>query len=98
MPLTRLLQVKVLSNAFCSEEVVLLLRRLNVCRASECRYVNVSRRMPIIEELAERTGLPLSHFKPDQGRRAGHLGPHAGDDAGKKERVLHQRKGDEGTS
>lgn len=44
--LLRLLQVKVLGDRFCSEEVVGLYRGLNVCRASERRYVNVSRRSP----------------------------------------------------
>jgi hypothetical protein len=65
--LVRLLQVKVLGDAFCSEEVMSLLRGLNVCQASERRYVNVSRRTPIIEELASRTGLPLLHFNLTKG-------------------------------
>lgn len=65
--LVRLLQVKVLGDAFCSEDVMGLLRGLNVCRASERRYVNVSRRTPIIEELAARTGLPLLHFNLTKG-------------------------------
>ena len=60
--LVRLLQVKVLGDEFRSEEVMGLCRGLNVCQASEGRYVNVSRRTPIIEELASRTGLPLLHF------------------------------------
>jgi hypothetical protein len=63
----RLLQVKVLGDEFCSEEVVSLFRGLNVCRASDRRYVNVSRRTPIIERLAERTGLPLLHFNLTKG-------------------------------
>ena len=65
--LVRLLQVKVLGDEFCSEEVVSLLRGLNVCRASERKYVNVSRRTPIIEDLARRTGLPLLHFNLTKG-------------------------------
>ena len=65
--LMRLLQVKVLGDEFCSEEVVSLFRGLNVCQASERRYVNVSRRTPIIERLAERTGLPLLHFNLTKG-------------------------------
>lgn len=60
--LVRLLQVKILGDRFCSEDVMGLLRGLDVCRVSERRYVNVSRRTPIIEELAGRTGLPLLHF------------------------------------
>ena len=65
--LVRLLQVKVLGDGFCSEEVMGLVRGLNVCQASERKYVNVSRRTPIIEELAERTGLPLLHFNLTKG-------------------------------
>ena len=65
--LVRLLQVKVLGDEFCSEEVMGLCRGLNVCQASERRYVNVSRRTPIIERLAERTGLPLLHFNLTKG-------------------------------
>ena len=65
--LVRLLQVKVLGDGFCSEDVMGLCRGLNVCRASERKYVNVSRRTPIIEELAGRTGLPLLHFNLSKG-------------------------------
>jgi hypothetical protein len=65
--LTRLLQVKVLGDAFCSEDLMGLFRGLNVCQASERRYVNVSRRTPVIEELAARTGLPLLHFNLTKG-------------------------------
>ena len=65
--LVRLLQVKVLGDEYCSEEVMGLVRGLNVCQASERKYVNVSRRTPIIEGLAERTGLPLLHFHLSKG-------------------------------
>ena len=44
-----------------------LIRGLNVCQASDRKYVNVSRRTPIIEELAARTGLPLLHFNLTKG-------------------------------
>lgn len=60
--LVRLLQEKVLGGRWCSEDVMGLLRGLNVCQVSERKYVNVSRRTPIIEEIAERTGLPLLRF------------------------------------
>ena len=65
--LTRLLQVRVLGDGFSSEDLTGLFRGLNVCRASERKYVNVSRRTPIIEELAGRTGLPLLHFNLTKG-------------------------------
>lgn len=65
--LVRLLQVKVLKDRFSSEDVTGLCRGLNVCQVSDRRYVNVSRRTPIIEELAARTGLPLLHFNLTKG-------------------------------
>ena len=65
--LVRLLQVKVLGDGWCSEEVMGLIRGLNVCQSSERKYVNVSRRTPIIEGLAERTGLALLHFHLTKG-------------------------------
>ena len=65
--LVRLLQVKVLGDRYSSEDVMGLCRGLDVCQASDRRYVNVSRRTPIIEELAARTGLPLLHFNLSKG-------------------------------
>lgn len=65
--LVRLLQIKVLDDAFSSEEIMGLCRGLNVCRVSERKYVNISKRTPIIEELAQRTGLPLLHFNLGKG-------------------------------
>ncbi len=65
--LVRLLQEKVLGGRWCSEDVMGLLRGLNVCQVSERKYVNVSRRTPLIEDLAERTGLPLLHFNLSRG-------------------------------
>lgn len=65
--LVRLLQEKVLGGRYRSEDVMGLLRGLNVCQVSERKYVNVSRRAPIIEEIAERTGLPLLHFNLSRG-------------------------------
>lgn len=65
--LVRLLQVKVLGGRFSSEDIMGLCRGFDVCHASERRYVNVSRRTPLIEELAARTGLPLLHFNLTEG-------------------------------
>ena len=65
--LTRLLQVRVLGDSYCSEDLMGLFRGLNVCQASGRKYVNVSRHTPVIEELAERTGLPLLHFNLTRG-------------------------------
>ena len=96
--LVRLLQVKVLGGGHCSEDVMGLLRGLNVCRASERRYVNVSRRTPIIEELAERTGLPLLHFNLTKGDVKAISGCTLAMLQGEKKKAPRQRKGGKGTS
>ena len=65
--LIRLLQLKVLDDQFCSEEIMGLCRGFRVVRASERKYVNVSRRTPLVEELSARAGLPLLHFNLTKG-------------------------------
>ncbi|RRF96757.1 MAG: IS1634 family transposase [Coriobacteriaceae bacterium] len=65
--LMRLLQVKVLGDSFSSRDIMGLCRGLDVCHTSDRRYANISRRSPIIEELASRTGLPLLHFNLTEG-------------------------------
>jgi transposase len=96
--LVRLLQVKVLGDAFSSEDVMGLIRGLNVCQASERKYVNVSRRTPIVEELARRTGLPLLHFNLTKGEVKSIAGCTLAMLQGKKKEAPHQRKGGKGTS
>ena len=96
--LVRLLQVKVLGDAFPSEDVMGLIRGLNVCQASERKYVNVSRRTPIVEELAARTGLPLLHFNLTKGEVKSIAGCTLAMLQGKKKEAPHQRKGGKGTS
>jgi hypothetical protein len=65
--LMRLLQVKVLGDRFSSKDIMGLCCGLDVCHTSERRYANISRRSPIIEELASRTGPPLLHFNLTKG-------------------------------
>ena len=96
--LVRLLQVKVLGDRFSSEDVMGLIRGLNVCQASERKYVNVSRRTPIIEDLARRTGLPLLHFNLTKGEVKSIAGCRLAMLQGKKKEAPHQRKGGKGTS
>jgi transposase len=96
--LVRLLQVKVLGDRFSSEDVMGLIRGLNVCQASERKYVNVSRRTPIIEELARRTGLPLLHFNLTKGEVKSIAGCTLAMLQGKKKEAPSQRKGGKGPS
>ncbi|WP_130810295.1 hypothetical protein [Olsenella sp. Marseille-P4559] len=63
----RLPQARVLGDRFSSEDIMGLCRGLDVCRTSDRRYANISRRSPIIEELAQRTGLPLLRFDLTEG-------------------------------
>ncbi|MDO4537773.1 MAG: hypothetical protein Q4B54_06385 [Coriobacteriales bacterium] len=65
--LLRLLQVHVLGDKFSTKDVIDLCRGLNVVRASERKYVNISKRTPLIEELAKRTGLPLLKLDLNKG-------------------------------
>lgn len=60
--LMRLLQARVLGDRFSSKDIIGLCRGLDVCRTSDRRYANISRRSSIIEELAQRMELPLLHF------------------------------------
>jgi hypothetical protein len=96
--LVRLLQVKVLGDGFCSEEVMGLIRGLNVCRASERKYVNVSRRTPVVEVLAERTGLPLLHFNLTKGDVRAIAGCSLGMLQGKGKAPSASKKAAKGTS
>ena len=65
--LLRLLQDKVLEGQYGSGEIMSFCRGFDICQASERRYVNISRRTPLTEDLAERTGLPLLHFNLTKG-------------------------------
>ena len=60
--LTRLLQFKVLNNAYCSECIFDFFRDFRVVQFSDTMYVNVSRRTNFIQDFVSITGLPLDSF------------------------------------
>lgn len=60
--LTRLLQFKTLENQFCSEALFNFFRDFRVVKASEKKYINISRKSGLIEHLAGKTGLPLTSY------------------------------------
>jgi len=66
--LERLVQVKVLGNRFCTEDVMGLARGFRAVEASERKYVNVSKASPIIDELERMTGLPLGNYHLTKGQ------------------------------
>lgn len=66
--LERLVQVKVLGNRFCTEDVMGLARGYRAVEASERRYVNISKASPLIDELERVTGLPLGNYHLTKGQ------------------------------
>ena len=66
--LERLVQVKVLGNRFCTEDVMGLARGFRAVEASERKYVNVSKASPLIDELERMTGLPLGNYHLTKGQ------------------------------
>ena len=60
--LERLVQVKVLGNRFCTEDVMGFARGFRAVDASDGKYVNISKASPLIDELEQMTGLPLGNY------------------------------------
>lgn len=60
--LERLLQFKVLANRYPTHQVLELVRGFDAVEFAEGRYVNVSKRSDILEELEHMSALPLSKY------------------------------------
>lgn len=60
--LTRLLQIKVLGNAPCSEDLFDFFHGFKAVKISEKKYINLARKSDFITSLAVKTGLPLSSY------------------------------------
>ena len=60
--LTRLLQFKVLDNAYCSECIFDFLRDFRVVQASDTLYINLSRTSVFLQNFSSLTGLPLASY------------------------------------
>ena len=60
--LTRLLQFKVLNNAYCSECIFDFFRDFRIVQASDTLLLNLSSKSDFIQNLASMTGLPLTSF------------------------------------
>lgn len=60
--LTRLLQIKVLGDAPCSEELFDFFHGFKAVKISDKKYINLARKSDFITSLAAKTGLPLSSY------------------------------------
>ena len=58
--LTRLLQIYVLNDKYCTEEIFDFIRDYRVAQVSERKYINLTRRSSFIKDLTALTGLPLT--------------------------------------
>lgn len=60
--LTRILQIKVLENKYGTEEIFELIRDFRAVRISDRKYVNLAKSTKLINELSEKTGLPINAY------------------------------------
>ena len=60
--LTRLLQIRVLGNAPCSEELFDFFHGFKAVKISDKKYINLAKKSDFITSLAAKTGLPLSSY------------------------------------
>lgn len=60
--LTRLLQIYVLNDKYCTEEIFDFIRDYRVAQVSERKYINLTRRSSFIKDLTALTGLPLTSY------------------------------------
>ena len=60
--LTRLLQIYVLNDKYCTEEIFDFIRDYRVAQVSERKYINLTRRASFIKDLTALTGLPLTSY------------------------------------
>ena len=60
--LTRLLQYKVLNNAYCSECIFDFFRDFRVVQAADTLFINLSRNSDFLQNLSSVTGLPLVSY------------------------------------
>ena len=60
--LTRLLQIYVLNDKYCTEEIFDFIRDYRVAQVSGRKYINLTRRSSFIKDLTALTGLPLTSY------------------------------------
>lgn len=60
--LTRLFQIRILDNQFCSEALFDFFREFKTVKISQKKYINLSRKTALIDYLSSRTSLPLTSY------------------------------------
>lgn len=60
--LTRLLQFKVLKNAYSSEDIFGFIKGFKAAKVSDRKYLNLTRMQPFIKAFSDISGLPLTSF------------------------------------
>lgn len=60
--LTRLLQFKVLGEAYCSEDLFNFMKQFRAAKISDTKYINLSKSSQFIKEFSEQTNLPLTSY------------------------------------
>ena len=60
--LTRLLQIKILGNNPCSEELFEFFKEFKAAKISEKKYINLTRKSDFITSFSEQTSLPLTSY------------------------------------
>lgn len=60
--LTRLLQIHTLNDKYSTEEIFSFIRDYRVAQISDRKYINLTRKSSFIEDLTDRTGLPLTSY------------------------------------
>lgn len=60
--LTRLMQIKILENKFCTEEIFDFFKHFKAAKISEKKYINLTKNTPFIKEFSALTDLPLTSY------------------------------------
>lgn len=60
--LLRLLQVKILDNKYCSEEIISFTRGFRVVEASENRYINLAKSSKLLDDMEYLSGQPIGNY------------------------------------
>lgn len=60
--LTRLLQIRVLKDQYCTEDIFNFIHDFKVAKISDRKYINLARSSSFIKDFSESTGLPLTSY------------------------------------
>ena len=60
--LTRLMQIKILNNKYCTEEIFDFFKHFKAVKISEKKYINLTKNTSFIKEFSALTNLPLTSY------------------------------------